>query len=80
MKLPRQILKQYGYRQITSEIQAIHLFRRELKQMHADSQRSGRNRLDAHKLLSIKSGMWFRFVRRSPHGDGSILILSEGDQ
>lgn len=80
MKLPKQILEQYGYRQITSEIQATHLLRRELKQMHAASQRSGRNRLDAHKLLSIRPGMWFRFVRRGPHSYGSILILSEVGQ
>lgn len=65
-----------GFRRIASEAHATQLLRREIKRMRAAQQRHGHlHGVDYPRLLSIRPGTWYRFVRpRGARHAGMVLI------
>lgn len=69
-------LRERGYRRIASEAHATQLLRREIKRLRAAQQRHGHlHGADYPRLLAIRPGTWYRFVRsRGARQAGLVLI------
>lgn len=72
MKLTAETLRKDGWRPIVSERQAWQLMRRELK--HHRKWQHKRTWSDYDKILAIKPGNWFKFMKNKANRHTSILI------
>lgn len=66
--MSKELLIKYGWRPIVSDRHAYQLQRREIKFLQKMAQRKDKisfNHYDAHKLLEIKAGNWFKLIKTS---------------
>lgn len=71
-------LRERGYRPIASEAHATQLLRREIKRMRAAQQRHGNlHGVDYPRMLSIRPGTWYRFVRSCGVSQAGLVLIRE---
>ena len=71
-----EYLADRGYRRIASEAHATQLLRREIKRMRAAQQRHAHlHGADYPRLLSIRPGTWYRFIRSRGARQAALVLI-----